>query len=71
MTDDTTLSLFVPEDCPDDGSIYDGHYGCPVCDEPFDDDVWTREMHGGGGRGGGVATYSCPNDCDGTVTVSY
>lgn len=67
MADELLLS--VPEDCPDDGSIYDGHYDCPNCGEPFIGDDW--EYTHGGDAWGGSAWYVCPACEEQTVTVMY
>lgn len=69
MIEKDGLILDVPEDCPEEGTIYDGNYDCPVCGREFDDDSWDYEH--GGDAFGGCAWYTCPSCEEQSVTVLY
>lgn len=67
---ENVLILGVPEDCVEGKDIYSGQYACPLCDEPFDDDVWEKYSVGVDASGG-QARFRCPNDCEGVVSVNF
>lgn len=63
------MDINVPEDCPEDGDMYNEYFNCPNCGEPFIDKRW-RCNHAGD-EWGGTASWYCPSCDENTITVNY